>query len=661
MLTNLPVGASAVAFVQQPTNTTAAQVITPAVSVRVQDASGQPVSEEGLPIILSLSSGTGTLIGTLVQLTDATGVATFPDLRIAEAGTKRLRAISIQQIPADSNNFQITAGAAASITALSGTPQSATLSHQFSVPLQAQVKDSSGNPVSGAMVTFSAPSSGPSGTFAGAVTMATNSNGIATAPPLTANNLSGSFTMTASPAGVNSTAAFALTNLPQQTSAIVVDLTQLIFTSEINRPAPVGQVVQITSATGGTVSWTATASAAWLGVLPAGGTTPGQITVTVNPAGLAVGTYTGSIRVMAADGSVTLVLVTYTITDKPALVVTPHILVFTTSNNTVTPAAQSLSVTSTSRATAYNVSAEMSSPSGGTWLHVSPAQGQTAGTVTVSVNPAGLSQGVYDGTVVFTPVENGLNSVAVPVTLLVGCTQGGCVTAPNIISVVNGASFHPGGAPRAIMTIFGTSLSDAIYQATSYPLPTQLGPTSVMVNGVAAPLYYVGPTQINFQMPSSAPAVAVQVVVSNPAETGTRAVRVSQPHTSTLTAVNPGLFVTSGRRAAALNGDLSPHTAATPIPAGGYVILFLTGEGSVTPAVADGTAAPTSPLSLVDGTVQVSIGGQSAQVTYQGLAPGFAGLAQLNVIVPAGLTPGDQPVFVSINGVPSNAGLITVK
>ena len=42
-------------------------------------------------------------------------------------------------------------------------------------------------------------------------------------------------------------------------------------------------------------------------------------------------------------------------------------------------------------------------------------------------------------------------------------------------------------------------------------------------------------------------------------------------------------------------------------------------------------------------------------------APGYAGLAQLNVIVPSGLSPGDQPVFVTINGVPSNAGVITVK
>ena len=91
------------------------------------------------------------------------------------------------------------------------------------------------------------------------------------------------------------------------------------------------------------------------------------------------------------------------------------------------------------------------------------------------------------------------------------------------------------------------------------------------------------------------------------------------------------------------------------------MILYLTGEGAVTPPVTDGVAAPSSPLSLVTAPVQVTIGGKAAEVTYQGLAPGFAGLAQLNVIVPSGLTPGDQPVFVTISGIPSNTGLITVR
>jgi adhesin/invasin len=84
------------------------------------------------------------------------------------------------------------------------------------------------------------------------------------------------------------------------------------------------------------------------------------------------------------------------------------------------------------------------------WLQISTTQGQTAGTVVVTANPAGLASGIYDGSVLFTPTESGINQVAVPVTLIVDCGQGGCVLQPNILAVVNGASFQPGGAPRAI-------------------------------------------------------------------------------------------------------------------------------------------------------------------------------------------------------------------
>ena len=73
----------------------------------------------------------------------------------------------------------------------------------------------------------------------------------------------------------------------------------------------------------------------------------------------------------------------------------------------------------------------------------------------MNANPAGLSNGVYDGSVLFTPIEAGINQVAVPVTLIVGCSQGGCLLQPRIIAVVNGASFRPGGAPRAAISISG--------------------------------------------------------------------------------------------------------------------------------------------------------------------------------------------------------------
>ncbi len=660
-LTNLPAGAGSLAFVQQPSNVEIGTVIEPAVTVQVLDSLAKTMRVAGVPIVISLSEGTGHLLGTVVQLTDATGLARFGDLRLDQSGAKRLQATSAQQAQANSISFQVTSGAPSGIFVFSGSPQTTTVLQQFPSMLQAQVKDAGGYPAVGVSVTFSVPASGPSGAFAGSATVSTNGSGVATAPALIANGQAGSFTVTATTAGVSSPAVFVLTNLPQQTSSIIVTPGSLQFASEIGQPAPAGQTVRVTSGTGQILIWNATPSAPWLVALPLSGSTPGPTTVTVDPTGLPAGTYTGNILFTGPGSGTTVLLVTYTISNKPALVIAPPALVFATASNTVVPTAQTLQASSSSRPIQYNVAAQVSTPSGGTWLQVTPGQGTTTGTVTVTTKPTGLANGVYDGSMVFTPAEAGLNQVAVPVTLIVGCGQGGCQSHPTIIAVVNGASFQPGGAPRAIMTIFGTDLSDAIYNATTSTLPTQLGPTSVMVNGVPAPLFYASPSQINFQMPSSVSTTNVLVTVTNAATSDLRAARSSPSHGATLTTVDPGLFVTPDLRAAALNGDLSVHTPATPIAAGGYVILYLTGEGSVSPPVGDGVAAPPSPLSLITGDVHVAVGGKAAQVTYQGVAPGFAGLAQLNVIVPSGLTPGNQVVFVTINGVPSNTGLITVR
>ena len=70
------------------------------------------------------------------------------------------------------------------------------------------------------------------------------------------------------------------------------------------------------------------------------------------------------------------------------------------------------------------------------------------------------------------------------------------------------------------MTIFGTELSDGVYNASTSPLPTQLGPTSVTVNGTAAHLFYASPAQINFHMPSDIDLSNVNVVVHNQAPAG---------------------------------------------------------------------------------------------------------------------------------------------
>jgi adhesin/invasin len=658
VLTNLPANAGGLAFVQQPVSTPVGQVVAPPVTVQLQDAAGHPVAVAGVPVVISLSSGTGTLSGTQVRLTDPNGTATFNDLSINQAGTKQLAATAPGQISAASAPFSITGGNAGNIVVFAGSPQTTVVLKVFGTPLQARVTDSLGNPVSGVPVSFliNAGSSGASGTFGGSAGAVTDSNGIATAPVLTANDQTGIFTVTATTPGVSSGAVFSLANLPQQISPIVVSPLILTFTSEIGQAAPPAQIEQIKAAT----SWTISSSAPWLTASAGGGTGNGEFTVSVNPAGLALGTYTGSIRVSDSAGNFLLTLVSYTITSQPALVVAPPALVFTASSASFVPPPQMLRATSTSRTLSYSASTKVSTPTGGSWLSISATQGQTPGPVSVSVNPAGLQQGIYNGWVLFTPAESGINQVAVPVALLVGCDQGGCRTQPLIIAVVNGASFQTAGAPGAIMTVFGTELSDAIYNASVYPLPTQLGQTTVTVNGARVPLFYASPTQINFQMPSNTDLSNITIAVDNQAPAGGQRLGASSPFVSKLGAVDPGLFRT-GNRAAALNQDLTLHTPATPLAAGDYVLLYATGVGPVTPPVPDGAPAPSAPLPLITGAVQVSIGGKGAQVTYQGLAPGFAGLAQLNVIVPAGLMPGDQPVLITINGVVSNVGVITVK
>ena len=116
------------------------------------------------------------------------------------------------------------------IAVSSGTPQTATAGATFAAPLQAKVTDLSNNPVAGVTVTFTAPGSGASGTFAGGVdTAVTDANGIATSAAFTANNTSGSYTVGATAWGANGSATFALTNAAAVDFDISGDLSASLY------------------------------------------------------------------------------------------------------------------------------------------------------------------------------------------------------------------------------------------------------------------------------------------------------------------------------------------------------------------------------------------------------------------------------------------------
>jgi adhesin/invasin len=103
--------------------------------------------------------------------------------------------------------------------------------------------------------------------------------------------------------------------------------------------------------------------------------------------------------------------------------------------------------------------------------------------------------------------------------------------------------------------------------------------------------------------------------------------------------------------------------AGTPASIGETVVIYCMGLGAVTPGVKEGSPAPTTPpLSTTVNAVTVTIGGKTAQVAFSGLTPGYAGLYQLNVVVPAGIMTGDDvPVVVSVAGQDSQSVTMAVR
>jgi uncharacterized protein (TIGR03437 family) len=221
--------------------------------------------------------------------------------------------------------------------------------------------------------------------------------------------------------------------------------------------------------------------------------------------------------------------------------------------------------------------------------------------------------------------------------------------------VVNAASLAAAFSPGALATVFGSNFTGTGLNsvASSLPLAANLGGVSVQVNGVSAPVLYASATQINFQIPWETKTGSATVVVS---VNGITSATVN----ITVQSAAPGLFV-QGSHAIVQNSDFSLNTSGNPAKAGGTIMAYLTGAGAVSPEPADGAAAGSgSGLSNVTPTVTASIGGQTAQVSFAGLAPDFVGLWQVNIVVPTGLTQGNYPLTVTVGGQTSNAASVSV-
>jgi uncharacterized protein (TIGR03437 family) len=230
-------------------------------------------------------------------------------------------------------------------------------------------------------------------------------------------------------------------------------------------------------------------------------------------------------------------------------------------------------------------------------------------------------------------------SIAVPAQSFSGS---GVYIYPNgIVNAASSAPFTTGIAPGELITIYGQNLAPGNASAP-IPFPTTLNTVQVLINGNAVPVYVVSPTQISAQVPFGLTGTTAQIQVMN---NGT----LSNAITEFVYQTQPGVFTINPGglgRGAILHADYTLVSADHPATAGETVLLFATGLGSVFPVVGDGAAAPTSTLSNTVATITANIGGSSATVSFAGLAPGFAGLYQLNVVIPTGLTTGDYTLNI---------------
>jgi uncharacterized protein (TIGR03118 family) len=238
---------------------------------------------------------------------------------------------------------------------------------------------------------------------------------------------------------------------------------------------------------------------------------------------------------------------------------------------------------------------------------------------------------------------------------LLGRLQAAPIVAAD--NVVNAASFLPAIAPNTWVTITGGNLSGTtrLWETEDFvnnALPTDIDSVSVTVNGLPAYVEYVSPTQLNVLLPVDTPTTGtVQLQTYNFGLS-------SGPVTVPVQAAAPAFFLQSdGKHIVATHADgsligpagTSSSSTATPAAPGETVILYGNGFGPTNPAAAEGQVLTTAlPLAA---TPTVTCNGTPVQVVFAGLT--YAGLFQINIVMPNPVAGGDVPVVAQVGSASS--------
>lgn len=279
------------------------------------------------------------------------------------------------------------------------------------------------------------------------------------------------------------------------------------------------------------------------------------------------------------------------------------------------------------------------------WLSVSPQSGQGTAQLTIQASAAGLSPGAYNAVVAIQAPNCTPRSIEVPVTLVVGASS-----SMSIAGLANNFSGATTVAPGTMVAVYGSQLAPGgtFQLASQLPLPLDVNGVSATVNGVSAPLYFVSPGQIDLQIPYETGAGPAVLAVNNNGQIASFPFQVAP--------TAPGLYPS-----AIDNSTGKIVSAAQP---GQFLLLFMTGEGDMTPTLATGaTPAPSADPSKYPqprAPVNVTVGGVAAQVLFQGIPYGLVAETQIDFVVPPDAPLGPQQVIVTVGGVASPPVALTI-
>jgi uncharacterized protein (TIGR03437 family) len=433
----------------------------------------------------------------------------------------------------------------------------------------------------------------------------------------------------------------------------------LTFNYVTGSAAPATQPIELLTSGGALTVSIAITGGTWLQASPTGSISlvglPGTINVAVNPASLAPGAYTGQIAFSSSNAANKSVAVSVTLNVAAAV---PTIA------------------------------------AGGIWppgvLAGSPATIVTItgtnffSTSVVSIGATILTKTLVGPTTLLATIPAALLTTAGALPIIVSTPTATAASAPAAFSaygpgpqlwaVTNGASANMSVvSPGGIVTIYGVGLGPVAL--TPFPgtnplpvtLPAAAPSTSVIINGLAAPLLYTSATQVSCIVPYALAAQSGNAASLVLTYSGT----ASAPFAVNVVNTDPGIFTLDASgvgQGAILNfnsttGNYTVNTATNAATAGSTVVIYATGFGAVTCVSTPSSTCTAAPdeTQLVAGTVTpaaavaVTIGGQTATVQ-AALAPigSVPGLLQINVTVPAGIAASSAvPVLVSFGAASS--------